>query len=87
MSVSVLGVQDKVADDVDGALNVRVTPTVFVSPPPVTVMVAVFVPTAAVAVFTLTVMLPLLEDDAGLTVIQLTLSETLQVVFDVTASV
>ena len=75
------------ADDVDGALSVNVTSTVFVIPPPVTVIVALFVPTDAVAVFTLTVMLPLLEDEAGLTVIQLTLSVTLQLMFDVTASV
>jgi hypothetical protein len=82
-----LGVHVSVADDVDGAFRVSVTPTVFVIPPPVNVMVALFVPTDAVDVFTLTVMLPLFEDDVGLTVIQLALSLTLQLVFEVTASV
>ena len=50
-------------------------------------MVALFAPTTAVAVFTLTVILPLLEAEAGLTVNQPALSLTLQLVFDVTASV
>ncbi len=51
------------------------------------VMVALFVPTVAVAVFTLTVRLLLLEPDVGLTVSQLAFSLTVQVVFEATASV
>ncbi len=69
-SVSVLGVQVKVADDVDGALSVRLTPTVLVMPPPVTVIAPLFVPTVAVEVFTLTVTVPLFDPLAGLTVSQ-----------------
>ena len=67
--------------------NVKVTPTVLVRPPPVMVMVALFVPTVAVAVFTLTVRLLLLDPDVGLTVSQLAFSLTVQVVFEATASV
>jgi hypothetical protein len=50
-------------------------------------MAAEFVPTDAVAVFTLTVMVLLLEADAGVTASQPAFSLTLQLVFDVTASV
>ena len=81
------GIQVRVADDVEAALTVKVTSTVFVTPPPVRVIVATLVPAVAVAVFTLTVMLPLLDAEAGLTVNQPTLSLTLQLVFDVTASI
>jgi hypothetical protein len=45
------------------------------------------VPTVAVDVLTLTVTLPLLEPDVGVTVNQLVLSLTLQLVFDVTENV
>jgi hypothetical protein len=76
-----------VADDVDTALRFNVTSTVLVMPPPVSVIVALFAPTEAVAVFTLTVMLLLLEADRGLTVSQPALSLTLQLVLDVTATV
>ena len=62
------GIQVKVADDVDGALSVSVTVTVLVIPPPVTVIVALFGPRTAVAVFTLAVIVPLFEPDVGLTV-------------------
>lgn len=46
------------------------TLTVLVIPPPVTVMVAVWLPTATSAVFTLAVNEPLFEPDVGLTVSQ-----------------
>jgi len=75
------------ADEVEAAFSVNATPTVLVMPPPVRVIVAVFVPTRAVAVLMLTVRLPLLEAEAGFTVSQPALSLTLQVVFDVTARV
>jgi hypothetical protein len=76
-----------VADDVDAALRFNVMPTVLVMPPPVSVIVALFAPTEAVAVFTLTVMLALLEAEVGLTVSQPVFSLTLQLVLDVTATV
>ena len=85
-SVSVLGVHVKVADDDDGALSVSVTLIVRVIPPPVTLMVALFVPTTAVAVFTLTVNVPLLDAEAGVQASQLVFSLTVQEVFEVTAS-
>jgi hypothetical protein len=53
----------------------------------VNVIVALFAPTEAVAVFTLTVMLLLLEADKGLTVSQPAFSLTVQLVLDVTATV
>ncbi len=62
------------------------TPTVLVVPPPVRVIVALFVPTDAVAVFTLTVRVLLFEAVRGLTVSQLAFSLTLQLVFEVIAS-
>ena len=74
----------RVAEDVAGALSVRVTFTLRVTPPPVSVMIALFVPTVAVLVFTLTVTLPLLELDVGLTDNQLALSLTVHDVLDVT---
>ena len=86
-SVSVLGVHVRIAEDVAGALNVRVTLIVRVMPPPVMVMVALFVPTVAVLVFTLTVTLPLLDAEVGFTDNQLVFSLTVQDVFEVTASV
>lgn len=66
-----------------GAFSVSVTFTVRVRPPPLMVMVAVFAPTAAVVVSTVTETVPLFEPVAGLTVNQLTASETLQATFDV----
>ena len=66
-----------------GALSVSVTLTVRVSPPPVTVIAPVLVPTAAVAVSTATVSVPLFEPLAGLTVSQLTASVTFHDAFDV----
>ena len=77
----------RVADDVDAVLRFNVTPTVLVTPPPVSVMVALLVPTVAVDVFTLTVMLPLFDPDVGLTVNQLLFSVTLQLVLEVTETV
>ena len=65
------------------AARFNVTFTVRVRPPPLTVMVPVFVPTAAVGVFTVTETVPLFDPVAGLTVSQLTASDTLQVTFDV----
>lgn len=82
-----LAFHDKVAEDVDGALRVRVTLIVRVRPPPETVIVAVFVPTVAVLVFTVRVKVPLLEPDAGFTDNQLALSVTVHDVLDVTAKV
>ena len=61
-----------------GALSESVMVTVRVSPPPVTVIVPVLLPTLAVAVSTETVTVPLLEPLAGLTVSQLSASVTVQ---------
>ena len=77
----------RVAEDVAGALNVSVTFTLRVRPPPFSVMTALFVPTVAVLVFTLTVTLPLLELEAGFTDNQLALSLTVHDVLDVTDKV
>src|SRR6476620_813370 len=68
---------------VGAAANVSVTLTVRVSPPPVTVIVPVLVPTAAVAVSMATVRVLLFEPLAGLTASQLTASVTLHDAFDV----
>ena len=77
----------RVADDVAGALSVSVTFTLRVTPPPVSVMIALFVPTVAVLVFMLAVTLPLLELDVGFTDNQLALSLTVHDVLDVTEKV
>ena len=82
-----MAVHVRIAEDVAGAFNVRVTLIVLVMPPPEMVIVALFVPTVAVLVFTLTVTLPLLDADVGLTVNQLVFSLTVQDVFEVTASI
>ena len=82
-----MGVQERVAEEVDAALSINVTSTVLVTPPPVRVIVAVFVPRVAVAVFTLTVMFPLLLAETGFTVNQPALSLAVQLVFEVTATV
>lgn len=58
--------QVNVTDELDGAFSVRVTFTVLVVPPLVTVMVVELFPWVAVAVLTLAVMAPLLEPDVGL---------------------
>ena len=87
MSVSVLGVHIKVTEDVEGAFSVRTTSMVRVIPPPEIVIVALFVPTVAVLVFTLTDTFPLLEADVGFIVNQLVFSLTVQDVFEVTANV
>jgi hypothetical protein len=61
----------------------NVTLTVRVRPPPVTVMVPVLVPTAAVAWSTMTVSVPLFEPLAGLTASQLTASVAVHDTLDV----
>ena len=68
---------------VGAAANVSVTLTVRVSPPPVTVIAPVLMPTTAVAVSTATVRVPLFAPLAGLTTSQLTASVTLHDAFDV----
>ena len=68
-------------DELAGGFSVRVTFTVLVIPPLVTVMVVELGPRVAVAVFTLTVMVPLLEPDVGLSHSQETLSLALQAPF------
>ena len=77
----------RIAEDVAGALSVSVTFTLRVTPPPVSVMIALFVPTVAVLVFMLAVTLPLLELDVGFTDNQLALSLTVHDVLDVTEKV
>ena len=62
---------------VGGAARFNVTFTVRVRLPPLTVMVPVFVPTAAVVVSTVTETVPLFDPVAGLTLSQLTDSLTL----------
>ena len=78
------GLQVKKADDVDGALSVRITVTVLVIPPPVTVMVPLLVPTMALVVFTLTITVLLLDPEVLLTVNQLAFLLTVHAVLDVT---
>ena len=68
---------------VGGAARFNVTFKVRVRPPPETVIVALFVPTIALVVSTVTVSEPLFKPLAGLTVSQLTASDTLQATFDV----
>jgi len=59
---------------------------VLLMPPPVIVMLPLFVPTIAVAVLTLTVMVALLEPDVGLTVSQLPFVVTVHDVLDETVN-
>ena len=63
-------------DELAGAFSVRVTFTVLVMPPPITVIVVELGPRVAVAVFTLAVMVPLLEPVVGLSDNQEALSLT-----------
>lgn len=65
-SLSVFAFHVNVTDEVDRAFNVKVTFTVLILPPLVTVMVAVLFPWVALAVFTLAVMVPLFEPDVRL---------------------
>lgn len=74
-------------DELDGAFSVRVTFTVLVMPPLVTVTVVELFPWVAVAVFTLAVMVPLLEPDVGLSDSQETPSLALHVPFELMAMV
>ena len=71
------------AEDVAAVFSVSVTVTVRVIPPPVTVIVSVFAPTTAVAVFTLTIRLPLFEPEGGVTVSQPAFLLTVHAVLDV----
>lgn len=75
------------AEEVAGAFNVSVTLAVLVIPPPVTVIVAVLLPRLAFAVFTLAVMVPLFEPDAGLSDNQEASSLAVQVPFELTVIV
>ena len=77
---------DSVADEVAGAFNVSVTFTVLVMPPPATVIAAALLPRLEVAVFTLTVIVPLFDPDDGLTDSQETLSLAVQVPFELTVN-
>ena len=74
-------------EELDGAFSVRVTFTVLVMPPLITAMVVELDPRVAVAVFTLAVMVPLLEPDVGLSESQVTLSLALQAPFELIAMV
>jgi hypothetical protein len=70
----------------EAAETVRVTLTVLVVPPPVTVMVAVFVPTRALANMILAVIVPLPVPVVGLRVSQTASSLAVQLPFDVTVT-
>ena len=79
-----LALHVNVAEEVVGAFKVSVTFIVREIPPPVTVMTAVLVPRLAVEVFTLAVIVPLLEPDVGLTDNQEALSLAVHVPFELT---
>lgn len=68
----------------EGAATVRVTWTVLVVPPAVTVIAAVFVPTEALSGLTLAEMVPLPEPEVGFNVSQAALSLAVQFPFEVT---
>jgi hypothetical protein len=70
----------------DAAETVSVTLTVLVVSPPVTVMVALLVPTAALSRLTFAAMVPFPEPEVGLTVSQDVLLLAVQLPFDVTVS-
>jgi hypothetical protein len=70
----------------EAAETVRVTLTVLVVPPPVTVIVALFVPTTALPRLTLAVMVASPEPDVGLMESQAALSLAVQLPFDVTVT-
>ena len=82
-----LASQVSVADEVAGAFNVSVTLTVLVIPPPITVIVPVWFPIARLAVFTMTVMVPLFDPDVGVSDNQVTSSLAVHVWFEVTVTV
>ena len=65
-SLSVFAFQVNVTEEVNRGFSVKVTLTVLVIPPLVTVMVVEVDPRVAVAVFTLAVIVPLLEPVVGL---------------------
>ena len=70
----------------DAAVTVRVTEAVLVTPLPVTVIVALLVPTAAVVMFTLAVTVPFSDPDDGLTVSQEALLLAVQLPLEVTVT-
>jgi hypothetical protein len=70
----------------EAAETVRVTLTVLVVPPPVTVIVAVFVPTRALAKMILAAIVPLPLPEVGLSVSQTASSLAVQLPFDVTVT-
>ncbi|OQW31273.1 MAG: hypothetical protein A4E20_14805 [Nitrospira sp. SG-bin2] len=76
-----------VADEVAGTFNVSVTLTVLVIPPPVTVIVAELLPRLAFAVFTLAVIVPLVEPDVGLSDNQVAPSLAVHVWLELTETV
>lgn len=65
-SLSVFAFHVNVTDELDGAFNLRVTFTVLILPPLVTVMVVELISWVTLAVFTLAVMVPLFEPDVRL---------------------
>ena len=83
MPVNVRLVGDTVSE---AAATVRVTLAVLVVPPPVTVMVALLVPRAALRRLMLAVMVPLPEPEVGLTVSHDVLLLAVQLPFDVTVT-
>lgn len=82
-----LAFQLSVAEDVAGAFNVSVTLAVLVIPPPITVIVPGWFPIARVAVFTLTVTVPLFVPDVALSDNQETSSLVIQVPFELMVTV
>lgn len=71
-------------EDVADAFKLSVTLAVLVIPPPITVMVPAWFPIAMLAVFILTVMVPLFEPDVALSDNQGTSSLAVHDPFDVT---
>ena len=67
----------------EGAETVSVTVTVLVVPPPITVIVALLVPTTAVAKFTLVATVPLPDPEVGLIVSHALLLLAVHVPFEV----
>ncbi len=86
-SLSVFAFQVNVTDELDGAFSVKVTFTVLVIPPLITVMMVELFPWVAVAVLTLAVIVPLLEPDIGLSDSQEAPSLTVHVPFELIAMV
>ena len=70
----------------EAAETVRVTPTVLVVPLPVTVIVPLLLPTAALLRLMLAVIVPFPDPDVGLRVSHETLLLAVQLPFDVTVT-